>query len=284
MSKKKATPAPTPRREVRSFKLSSQPIEVRTNPDGSRSITGIAAPFNSQSVDLGGFAEIIAPGAFKRTLVENPDVLCLRDHKQELLLGRTKSGTLNLSESAAGLRFTCKLPNTTQAADLIESLSRGDIDSCSFGFVTVDDSWAADNDGNVIRTLLDVDLLEISVVSFPAYPDSTAALRSCPVTLRCHIKRSADENPCDPDSSNYDPDDPNCTSDDDDSEDDEEDRCDCNCESCESGDCTGCTNTECDDDTCEGCPMQDDTRSDKLRIRQLFQHRTKHHNEIVTGK
>jgi len=250
------------KQETRSFKLSSQPIEVRTAADGSRSITGIAAPFNKPSVDM-GFREFIAPGAFTRTLKENPDVLCLRDHDQSILLGRTKSGTLTLAEVAAGLRFSCKLPNTTQAADLIESLGRGDIDSCSFGFRTVTDDWAVAADGTVIRTLVDVDLFEISVVSFPAYPDATAALRSCPPSLRSKLK---------PDPIIDDPDDPN-DSEDDDSEDDEE-RCDCQCQECLDGDCDDCTNDDCDDD-CEGCPMQDDIRSDGLRIRSLFASRNK---------
>lgn len=283
MSKKKATHAPIPRREVRSFKLSAQPIEVRTNADGSRSIAGIAAPFNTKSVDLGGFKEIIAPGAFKRTLVENPDVLALRDHKQEILLGRTKSGTLTLKEdSAAGLRFVCKLPNTTQAADLIESLSRGDIDSCSFGFQTIKDDWVSDSEGNVIRTLLDVDLLEISVVSFPAYNTSaflrSAALRSAPAAIRAKLKRSDSPNDIsnggDLDCDGTDADNPDCDCDD---CDEEEDRCGCDCDQCEDGLCDECSDDDCDDKNCSACPMQDDTRSDKLRIRSLFASKSRQH-------
>jgi len=258
----------TPRREVRSFKLSSLPIEVRTAPDGSRSITGIAAPFNKRSVDLNGFVEIIAPGAFTRTLKENPDVLALRDHDSTILLGRTKSGTLTLSEAAQGLRFTCKLPATTQAADLIESLGRGDIDSCSFGFNVAEDgdTWTVTPDGTVLRTLRDVDLWEISVVSFPAYPDSTAALRSCPPEFRSKIKADIDADDI-LDNDNDDSDDS------DDDEDDDEQRCDCQCQECLDGNCDECSNEDCDDDTCEGCPNQDDIRSDKLRVRSVFDRR-----------
>lgn len=128
-------------REVRSFKLSAQPIEVRSNADGTRTIKGIAAPFNKKSVWM-GFTEIIAPGAFTRTLKESPSILMLRDHKQELLLGNTKSGTLTLRETKEGLAFTCQLPKNTDGENLAISLQRGDIDSCSFGFSTVSDSWA----------------------------------------------------------------------------------------------------------------------------------------------
>jgi uncharacterized protein len=249
-----------PKRETRSFKLSAQPIEIRTAADGTKTISGIAAPFNKRSVDLGGFVEIIAPGTFKRTLVQNPDVLALRDHTQSILLGRTKSGTLTLTESPEGLRFTCKLPNTSQAADLAESLARGDIDSCSFGFVTVKDDWSVDADGTVVRTLQDVDLFEISVVSFPAYPDSTAALRSCPVALRSRLKaEDEDDSDCDPET--------------DDGCEDEEERCACDCSECLSGACDECSDDDCDDELCSTCPNQDESRSDRMRLRSLFAHR-----------
>jgi HK97 family phage prohead protease len=246
-------------KEIRSFKLSAQPIEVRTAADGTRSISGIAAPFNKPSVDM-GFREFIAPGAFRRTLVENPDVLCLRDHNPTLLMGRTKSGTLTLAESKEGLRFTVKLPDTTQAADLVESLSRGDIDACSFGMICRKDDWNVDSEGNLTRTLLDVDLLEISVVSFPAYPDSTAALRSCPIDLRSKVKADAtqpddDQDDCDPDQ------DDDCEEDRSTDDDQEQD------------DCPGEDDPDYDeDDPCHDAD-EDELRRDQLRIRSLFAHR-----------
>jgi HK97 family phage prohead protease len=97
----------------------------------------------------------VAPGALTRTLTENPDVLCLRDHKQELLLGRTTSGTLTLNPDQTGLKFTCSLPATSSGNDLAESLRRGDIDSCSFGFSVANDLWSTDAQGNARRALLD---------------------------------------------------------------------------------------------------------------------------------
>jgi HK97 family phage prohead protease len=261
-------------REVRSFKLSTLPIEVRANTDGTRTIKGIAAPFNSKSVDM-GFIEIIKPGAFTRTLKDNPDVLMLRDHKQELLLGRTKSGTLTLRETSKGLEFECQLPNNSDGDNLAVSLKRGDIDSCSFGFNVMSDSWA-DVDGQLVRTLLDIDLFECSVVSFPAYPDSTAALRSLPAELRSLLQTAPVTTR---DSSYVDDDlDDGLSSDEDENEDQDEDldgdeECSCSCASCVTGDCLRCNQRDCADVNCIGCQMQDTKRTDSLRVRSLIEHR-----------
>lgn len=169
-------------REFRSAPI--REVRVATADDGTHAVSGFAIVYNSLSVDLGGFKEIVAPGALTRTLAESPDVLCLRDHEPTLLLGRTTAGTLTLADGQAGLHFTCTLPATTTGTDLAESLRRGDIDSCSFGFCTVNDTWVQDANGDIIRTLLDVDLFEVSIVSFPAYPATTAAMRSAIDALR----------------------------------------------------------------------------------------------------
>jgi HK97 family phage prohead protease len=137
------------KREQEIRTLATREFRVATSEDGTRTLSGII-PYNSLSVDLGGFTELIAPGAFAGVLGPDADILCLRDHKPELLMGRTKSKTLSLSDSVDGLRFTCKLPKTTQASDLAESVDRGDLDATSFGFYTLDDKWAADAAGNVV--------------------------------------------------------------------------------------------------------------------------------------
>ncbi|MBB5066151.1 HK97 family phage prohead protease [Granulicella mallensis] len=180
-------PKPTTNsREYRSSVM--RDVRVSKNDDGSNTVSGYAVLYNSLSVDLGGFVETIAPGALTRTLADSPDVLCLRDHQVELLLGRTISGTLILTEDSIGLNFVCQLPNTTTGNDLAESLRRGDIDSCSFGFSCANDTWTQDAQGCVIRCLLDIDLFEVSVVSFPAYPETSAALRSAPIEIRSQIE------------------------------------------------------------------------------------------------
>ena len=178
--------------------LPARELRVQTSPDGSRVINGFALVYNSPSQDLGGFVEIVAPGAATDSLRNNPDVLCLRDHNPEILLGRTTSKTLTLSDEPTGLRFSCRLPNNTDGANLAESIDRGDLSGVSFGFVTEEDRWAADKDGNVVRTLLKITLFEISPCSFPAY--SASSVRSCPPELRSRLRsrnHEDDDDECD---------------------------------------------------------------------------------------
>lgn len=141
---------------------------------------GVAAVFNSMSEDLGGFREQIAPGAFKSALV-NGDVRALFNHEPNLILGRSTSGTLRLSETDQGLEFECDLPDTSYARDLSSCMKRGDINQCSFGF-NVDsggDTWQKDAAGQWTRTIHVVSrLFDISAVTYPAYQDTACAMRS----------------------------------------------------------------------------------------------------------
>ena len=117
-----------------------QLTEVRAVKNGDkRTITGYAARYNLLSGDLGGFRERIASGAFKRILATNPDVVCLFNHSDNAVLGRTTAGTLRLSEDSRGLKFECDLPGTTAGRDTYESVQRGDLNGCSFAFM-VDDA------------------------------------------------------------------------------------------------------------------------------------------------
>jgi uncharacterized protein len=260
---------PLPKRELRTY-TAAQPMTVRTTADGSKQIQGYAIVFNSPSVDLGGFTEICAPSMLNRTLKENPDVLAFRDHKQELLLGRTTAGTLELRTDSTGLAFTITLPKTNIGDDTAENVRLGNLSGVSFGFSTRLDDWIVDASGNVVRTLLDVDLYEISPTSFPAYSATSVNTRSCPSALRSKLRTNKrdDEDVCNEDSPDYDPD--AC-------EDEEEERCDCECSECLDGNCGDCTEDDCDDEDClsGGCPMQDESRADKLRVRTLFALRMK---------
>ncbi len=102
-------------------------LRIQATEKGKR-ISGYAAVYNSPSCDLGGFTEVIAPGAFDRCLGTNPDVACLHEHdRRQGLLGRTTSGTLRLSSDSLGLRFETDLPNTTLGNDVAESISRRSI-------------------------------------------------------------------------------------------------------------------------------------------------------------
>jgi HK97 family phage prohead protease len=259
----------SPKRELR-VTGTPQRFEIRKNADGSQTIAGYAVRFNSLSLDLGGFVEKIAPGAFTQSLKDHSDVQILYAHDDSKILGRVSSGTATVTQDDDGVQFTCKLPDTSTARDLIALMERNDLSQMSFGFSVVPngDDWQ-DVDGQIIRTVNTAILYELSVVGNPAYTESSVSLRSCPVTLRSKIK-AEDIDPDDDDDDDLDdPDDL------DDEEDDEETRCDCDCPECVDGDCTDCSDPECDDPDCEGCssPMQDDSRADKMRVRSLFAHR-----------
>jgi uncharacterized protein len=143
----------------------------------STKIGGYAARFNSESVDLGGFVERIAPGAFTRTL-SGSDVRALLNHNTDIVLGRQKAGTLRLAEDANGLAFELDLPDTTAGRDLAVSIERGDVAEMSFLFKMRKDQWAKLGPDQWLRTLLDVDLKEISPVTFPAYPSTEVGMRA----------------------------------------------------------------------------------------------------------
>jgi HK97 family phage prohead protease len=136
-------------------------------------LSGLAAPFGVVA-NIGEFREVIAPGAFTATLATNRDVLALAEHDAARVLGRTRSGSLKLAETARGLEYALTLPDTTVANDLRALAARGDIGGVSMGFRCVRDSWQDD-----VRTLHEIELHEISIVSaFPAYPETTVSLRS----------------------------------------------------------------------------------------------------------
>lgn len=145
--------------------------------DGPKKIHGYAAVFNSWSVDLGGFRERIAPGAFAQT-IQGADVRALFNHDPNYVLGRTKSGTLSLREDSKGLATEVDPPDAQWARDLVTSISRGDIDQMSFGFRTVKDQWAAQDKALQERTLLEVELVDVSFVTYPAYARTSAGVRT----------------------------------------------------------------------------------------------------------
>lgn len=161
--------------------------EVRSDGAGG-ALAGYAAVFNQWSEDLQGFRERILPGAFTRCLASNPDVHALFNHDSNLILGRTKSGTLKLAQDHIGLRFECILSNSPVAQSVREAVRRGDVDQCSFGFTCQEDRWPAPDR----RELLDVDLYDVSPVTFAAYPQTSLTARSLwpdgvPAELRSHM-------------------------------------------------------------------------------------------------
>ena len=152
--------------------------EVRSisTDDGSLRIGGYAAQFNKEATGL-NFREMIAPGAFTRALKSAEPVFLLVNHDTDQLpLASTQSGTLVLSEDEVGLRMEATLdPSNPRAAELASALTRGDVDKMSFAF-TVAPGGDTREDG--LRTLTDLNLFEVSVVTWPAYDASSVGMRS----------------------------------------------------------------------------------------------------------
>ncbi len=220
------------KREFRNIR--ARELRVSTNDKGQRVLAGYASIFNSLSEDLGCWREQILPGAFSKCLASNPDIVCLRDHNPTLLLGRTKSGTLRVSQDDIGLRFECDLPETTQANDLVASIERGDVDGCSFGMYCTSDNWRDDN-GMTVRDVIEAEVFDCSVVTYPAYPATAVSLRS--LFPDGGIEPPAKESRAD--------------------------GCTCECDPCKAGNCADCTGDPCD---CDGCTCNE-SRSMKMRVR-----------------
>jgi HK97 family phage prohead protease len=158
--------------------------ELRAEGQGDEmAIGGYAALFNNVSHNLGGFKEQIAPSAFSRSLAAGDDVKALFNHDANCILGRTKSGTLALSQDERGLKWRAVLdPSNSQHRDIYSSVKRGDISDCSFAFTVPDggDDWkeeSGNEDFFAMRTLKDVNLLDVSAVTYPAYPGTSVGAR-----------------------------------------------------------------------------------------------------------
>lgn len=152
-------------------------LVIETREDKGQRIVGHAAVFNKLSVDLFGFREKIAPGAFADAVKED-DVRALFNHNPDYVLGRNKAGTLRLSEDNVGLAIEIDPPDTQIARDLMTSIGRGDITQMSFGFQLVADEWDHTDRANPIRTLKKVRLFDVSPVTYPAYEDTDVELNS----------------------------------------------------------------------------------------------------------
>lgn len=169
--------------ERRTFTIKD--VEARQAEDGTMRLSGYAAVFNDDSVPL-PFIERIAPGAFRKTLSETPDVRLLINH-EGLPLARTKNGTLRLAEDETGLYMDADLPDTQAARDLWTLVERGDVDQMSFAFRVIRQKW---NEGRTERTLTELSLADgdVSVVTYPAYPTTTVEAREQIAAARQAIK------------------------------------------------------------------------------------------------
>lgn len=165
--------------ERRSFAITG--IETRGD-GGLPKLRGHAAVFSSLSQPIadwfGSFRERIAPGAFADSIAKD-DIRALWNHDSGHVLGRTAAKTLDLSEDETGLFVDIKPPATTWARDLLVSIERGDVSQMSFGFRVPKngDTWDIEN-GEDVRTLKKICLLEVSAVTFPAYTQTDIGARA----------------------------------------------------------------------------------------------------------
>ena len=169
MEPKKNSPAGVERR--------SHAFEMRSDKtkDGKRIVRGHGAVYNSLSEDLGGFREMIAPGAFDKAV--NDDIFALFNHNPDILLGRTTAGTLKVTTDDRGLAYELTLPDTVHGRDLETHLDLGNITQSSFAMTVKRDRWEDMEDGTVLRTILEVgNLYDVSPVTYPAYREASVSI------------------------------------------------------------------------------------------------------------
>jgi HK97 family phage prohead protease len=153
-------------------------LELRAAGEGN-TVVGYAAVWDSPSEPM-PFTEFVKRGAFSKTLNDGADVRLLIDH-EGIPLARSKSGTLRLEEDSRGLKVEADLdPSNPDAARIISAMRRGDISQMSFAFRTVKDWWNSDRS---VRELREVQLFDVSIVTFPAYEETVAELRSANETV-----------------------------------------------------------------------------------------------------
>jgi uncharacterized protein len=163
-----------PKTETRSF-------QIRAAENDDFKLEGYAATFGTESKDLGGFREIVAPGAFLRSLAASADIHATVQHNFGSLLGRTKNGSLTLAEDQRGLRFSIQLDKKSALhKEVYNNVRSGLLDECSFTFTVGPEGQVWSADGKT-RTLTDVNLIEVAIVCLPAYPGTTADARSAVV-------------------------------------------------------------------------------------------------------
>jgi len=168
----------------------AQPVEFRaaSDDDGSPgTLEGYAIVFGKYSQNLGGFVEQVDPAAVRKSLADNVPVVARYNHDDNFLLGTTEAGTLTLTADEVGVRYRVDLPNTSAGRDTAALAKRGDLRYSSFAFHTVDDDWGVTERGFPLRTLTDIQLVDVAPVVSPAYRDSSVGLRSLAAAVHMDV-------------------------------------------------------------------------------------------------
>ena len=146
-------------------------FELREIGLSGKKIHGVI-PYNSESLDLGGFREVLLPGCFSESLNNGTEIMSLWGHDRNQPLASTSNNTLIIKDRPDGLYFTIDPAPTSYGKDLLELVKNGTVRNCSFGFNPIDDKWEGG-----LREILKADLFEISPCVFAAYPETTLDLR-----------------------------------------------------------------------------------------------------------
>jgi uncharacterized protein len=174
------------RRETERRFIAAQPVELRAGADGKPTeLHGYAAVFNQWATisDFWGdaFQERVAPGAYAKTIGE-ADIRALFNHDPSIVLGRNKAGTLDLVEDATGLRDVIRPPDNEWGRPVLDAVQRGDVTGQSIAFQVVKEEWKRPDkksgDDLTQRTILEARLLDVSIVTYPAFEQTSVQARA----------------------------------------------------------------------------------------------------------
>ena len=166
-----------PNAEYRTVGFTLEKREDDVTGSENNRIEGYAAVFNVVSDAGGWFREQVSPGAFAGA-IRRDDVRALYNHNPDFVLGRNRAGTLTLSEDEHGLFVRIDPPDTQYARDLLTSMTRGDTNQMSFAFSPIKQEWDESDPDMPLRTIKEVRLYDVSVVTYPFYEATDAAVRS----------------------------------------------------------------------------------------------------------
>lgn len=157
-------------------------FKTRSENDNEKYIEGYFAVFNQQTELYKNAFEEIVQGAFDNSL-KNNDIRCLFNHDTAKVLGRTGNNTLELRTDSHGLWGRVKVnPDDKEANDIYARVQRGDISGCSFGFYPLNEETEFRDDGSIKWRVLEADTMEVSIVTFPAYPQTAIEARQASAT------------------------------------------------------------------------------------------------------
>lgn len=163
-------------------------VEFRASDSGGPGVLwGYAAVYNRYSQNLGGFVEQVADGAFAKSLGDKVSVVARYNHDDNFLLGTTLADTLVLSSDEVGLRYDVELPDTSAGRDVAVLAKRGDLRFSSFAFRALEDEWSTTEQGFPLRTLRNVQLVDVAPVNSPAYLDTSTGMRSLAEHLHVEV-------------------------------------------------------------------------------------------------